>query len=266
MELKIERYLVLGGSGFIGTYLVNFLKLKGFEVTNIDVKESLYMDLKQLQISELDRYDGCFFLAWDVGGAKYINDMDKWTNQFENNIAIINNVIPQLRQSKIPFLFVSSQLAGVDLSPYSLTKQLGEGYCLTIPNCTIARQWNVYGSIENYNTRSHIISDLIHQARETGKITLLTTGIELRRFVHLQDLCRAYLMLLQNNLGEIYDVRSGEYISILELAKLVGEILNVPVVPGSKLGINPIVRDIKTVPNWEPAISLQQGLVNLING
>ena len=93
--------------------------------------------------------------------------------------------MPQLEKSKIPFLFVSSQLAGTDSSPYSITKYAAEQYCRNISNATIARQWNAYGSIETQDIRSHVVSDLITQAVNNNEIKLRTSGLEQRQFVHM---------------------------------------------------------------------------------
>jgi nucleoside-diphosphate-sugar epimerase len=79
-----------------------------------------------------------------------------------------------------------------------LTKKVAENYCLTLENCVVARQWNAYGSIEEYNIKSHVISDIILQALKDKVIRLLTTGTELRKFVHLDDICRGYLQLIND--------------------------------------------------------------------
>ena len=65
----MKSYLVLGGGGFIGTYLVNFLKKNGAKVNSIDIKNGAHHDLRVTKLLDLDDYDYCFFLAWDVGGS-----------------------------------------------------------------------------------------------------------------------------------------------------------------------------------------------------
>ena len=118
---KNTKYLVLGGEGLIGRNLVHFLRSRGNFVDNVDIKVSREQDLRKTKLSNLTSYSGCFFLAWDVGGSKYLNNKEYWSEQYQKNFALINNVLPKLETSKIPFLFISSQLAGTDNSPYSIS-------------------------------------------------------------------------------------------------------------------------------------------------
>ena len=184
----MEKYLVLGGEGFIGAALVNFLQKAGYAVDSVDCKSNPEHDLKKFQIDYLENYDGCFFLAWNVGGSKYLSKRETWKDQFSENISLMHNIFPQLTKSGIPFLFISSQLAGSDDSPYSITKLLGENYARTFQNAVVARQWNAYGSLEIKDVKSHVISDMILQAVSGKRIHLLTDGIELRKFIHLEDI------------------------------------------------------------------------------
>jgi nucleoside-diphosphate-sugar epimerase len=230
----------------------------------LDISENKKHDLRFLELEKLKDYDGCFFLAWDVGGSKYLNERNNWNSQFRNNIALINNVIPQIERSQIPFLFVSSQLAGVDESPYSLTKLLAENYCKTIKHCVIARQWNAYGTLEELNVKSHVVSDLIMSAITKKEINLLTNGQEKRKFVHISDICEAYLLMLNNHLGSIYDVSSEDFFTILEIAEMISKLTGAKININNKSGVNPKVLELPKVPGWKEKIDLKSGIEDLI--
>ena len=260
----MEKYLVLGGQGFIGTALVNFLRKAGYAVDSVDFKSNPEQDLKSLKIKNLENYDGCFFLAWNVGGSKYLGKLETWRDQFSENISLMHNVFPQMAKSGIPFLFVSSQLAGSDNSPYSITKLLGENYAQTFQNAVVARQWNAYGSIEIQDVKSHVISDMILQAVSDKRIQLLTNGVELRKFIHLEDICSAYLTLIKKHLGGVFDVSAGDFISILEVAQMIALETGAEVIPGIANGNNPRVVTSPRIPNWKPAVSLEVGIKKLI--
>jgi nucleoside-diphosphate-sugar epimerase len=264
LTLGMKKYLVLGGEGFIGSYLVSFLRQNGNEVDVIDFKTDTTQDLRYLKIKKLSFYDGCFFLAWNVGGAKYLNNKTTWQEQYSDNVALIHNVFPQLAKSAIPFLFVSSQLAGSDFSPYSITKLLGEKYALTLQNAVIARQWNAYGAIEESDIKSHVISDMISQAVRNREISLITTGEEERKFLHLQDICDAYIRLIQHHIGGIFDVAAGEPRTILEIAEIIASRTDARVVPGKSIGINPKVVEIPPIPNWTPKVEFLVGIEEMI--
>lgn len=258
------NYLILGGEGFIGTALQEFLIAEGHNADSIDFKSDLSQDLRYITIPNLPEFDGVFFLAWNVGGSKYLTDVTTWPSQFQDNIQLIANVFPQLIRSQTPFLFVSSQLAGNDKSPYSLSKQLAESYCSTQPQAVVARQWNVYGSPEEFDAKSHVISDFVWQALQNGKIKLMTDGNEKRKFIHLEDTVRAYLRMLQLHQGKIFDVSGGNFVSIYEVAELVAEFTGARLERGNERGFTPSVMELPSVPNWNPEVSLEAGIARLI--
>jgi nucleoside-diphosphate-sugar epimerase len=261
----MKSYLVLGGEGFIGKYFCNYLLNLGFNVKSIDYKSRPDNDLRHIELDRLDRFDACFFLAWDVGGSKYLNETSTWNAQFKNNVKLIANIIPQLENSQIPFLFVSSQLAGTDNSPYSLSKLIAENYCKTIKNCGIARQWNVYGQVEELDKKSHVISDLLHQAITKGEINMLTNGNELRKFIHLDDTCSAYLKIIEILGGNVFDVSTDTFISILDVALIISKLTGAKVIKGSSEGRNMIQSEVSKLPGWTPRITLEQGIKKMID-
>lgn len=261
----MKSFLVLGGEGFIGKYLCQFLLDLGYNVKSIDHKSRPDEDLRQIRLEELDKFDACFFLAWDVGGSKYLNKTSTWNTQFKNNIKLTSNIIPQLEDSQIPFLFVSSQLAGTDNSPYSLTKIIAENYCKTIKTCGIARQWNVYGQVEELGEKSHVISDLLYQAIIKGEIKLLTNGNELRKFIHLHDTCRAYIKIIESLGGNIYDVSADPFVSIFDVALIISRLTGAKLIRGTTNGSNLLQSEVSKLPNWNPKISLEQGIKRMID-
>jgi nucleoside-diphosphate-sugar epimerase len=264
LDKDMKRYLLLGGDGFIGRSLKKYLQDRGYEVDSLDIKTEPKHDLRQLRINELSRYSGCFFLAWNVGGSKYLGNLETWQAQYSDNVALMHNVFPQLGESEIPFLFVSSQLAGSDDSPYSTTKLLAEKYAQTFSNAVVARQWNVYGSVEKVDIKSHVISDLVIQAVSQKEIKLLTDGSEIRKFIHLDDVCDSYFTLINNHIGSVFDVSAGDYVSILEIAKLIARMTGATVIPGEVKGHNPNVKETLPIPDWKPTVDLETGIESLI--
>ena len=137
------RNLVLGSEGFIGTSLCAFLEKKGESVTHFDIKRGDHEDARfaELDLSDIDRV---YFLAWDVGGAKYLYKEDIQLGQLDWNLQLLQNVMRQLKRDKKPFLFVSTQLAEEYDTVYGATKRLGEIWTRLLDGLFI-RQWNVYG-------------------------------------------------------------------------------------------------------------------------
>ena len=104
METSKSHDLVIGSEGFVGSYLSNFLEKMGNYVSRIDIKRNIDEDVRfaQIDLSEIDRV---FFLAWDVGGAKYLYRDDTQIHQIDWNLRILLNLMPQLQSSHTPFVF-----------------------------------------------------------------------------------------------------------------------------------------------------------------
>lgn len=91
---------------------------------------------------------------------------------------------------------------------------------------------NLYGPYDNYHlTNSHVIPALIRKFHEakTKKMPFVKvwgSGIPLREFLHVDDLASAVLFSLENRLSDsLYNVGSGEEISIKALAELIKDII-----------------------------------------
>ncbi len=259
---KTIRNMVLGSEGFVGRPLCDYLRAAGEEVVPFDLKRGEHEDARRASIN-LDGIDRLYFLAWEVGGAKYLYRDDVQFRQLDWNLQLLLNVMPQLRAAKIPFLFVSSQLAQEYDTVYGVTKRLGEVWTHLLEGVRV-RLWNVYGNYESPNERSHVISDFVHQALEKGRIDMMTTGTEIRQFIYIDDACSAFHIGLRNRVQGVYDVSNFEWVSILDVARTISELTGAEVVPGSKVGSTPQTPMVGKIPGWHAAISLREGLSRMV--
>jgi nucleoside-diphosphate-sugar epimerase len=258
------KNLVIGSDGFIGNPFCEFLeKEKKETVIRFDLRNGQKEDARFAKLP-LDQADRIYFLAWDVGGAKYLYDPNSQAFQLDWNLKLLHNVMPQLATANKPFLFVSSQLAEEYDTVYGVTKRLGEVWTRLIPAGVFIRQWNVYGPVEATSERSHVIADFIDQAIKTGEIRMLTTGEERRQFIHVHDVCEAWYLALAQNLKRIHDVTSFEWVQVIEVAKLIGGLTGAKVIPGEMIGSTPITPIKGKIPGWFPKISLEEGLKKMV--
>ena len=182
---KIIKNLVLGSEGFVGSALCKYLENIGEEVVHFDIKRGKKEDARVAKLP-LNKVDRVYFLAWEVGGAKYLYKRDTQLLQLNWNVDLLQNVMTQLQKSKKPFIFISSQLAEDKDSIYGLLKRLGETWTKQIGG-TCVRLWNVYGELENMTERSHVAGDFVAQAILNGKIEMLTDGQGERQFIQTKD-------------------------------------------------------------------------------
>jgi nucleoside-diphosphate-sugar epimerase len=187
------KVTILGSSGQIGAYLTEYLRNKGHEVTEFDVANGEEQDLTKIPNTKLMHdirlADFVFFLAFDVGGSRYLKKYQHTYDFINNNTRLMANVFQYLAEYRKPFVFASSQMSNMSYSPYGVLKRVGELYTQTLNGLTV-KFWNVYG-VENDHEKSHVITDFIRRGFEEGEFEMLTDGTEERQFLYAEDCCEA---------------------------------------------------------------------------
>lgn len=270
------KHLVLGSEGQIGTHVTNYLKKKGEGVTHFDIVRTEDEDLRKynnkLLLKEVGNCDIVHFLAFDVGGSKY---MEKYQDSYDfisNNVKIMNNVFDVLKSYKKPFIFASSQMSNMNHSVYGRLKSIGESYTKAL-NGLIVKFWNVYG-YETDPEKSHVITDFIKKAKETGKIEMRTSGQEERQFLYGDD-CAECLYILSKKYKEIprdkhLHITSFEWTKIIDLAKIISKYFDgCEIIPDLNQKDN-IQKGIKNLPSdyilriWQPKTGINEGINKII--
>lgn len=270
------KHLVLGSGGQIGKSLTHYLKyVKKEDVLEFDIVNEPYQDLRQYRNPLLEQYmsdcDIVHFLAYDVGGAKYLEDnQDKFTF-INNNMLIMSNTFNLIQEYNKPFLFASSQMSELTHSSYGILKALGEKITKDLGGINI-RFWNVYGE-EDRGEKAHVITDFIRMAKEDGVIKMRTDGKESRQFLFAEDCSEAIWILSRsyNQLGNDtpYCITSYKWSTILEVAEIIKKLSGCKVVPGVEKDTTQ--RNAMNEPNlkinqwWQPKHTLEQGITKLYN-
>ena len=185
------KVAILGSSGQIGAYLTEYLRNKGHEVTEFDITNGEDQDLTKIPNTKLMHdirlADFVFFLAFDVGGSRYLKKYQHTYEFINNNTRLMANVFQYIAEYRKPFVFASSQMSNMSYSPYGVLKRVGELYTQTLGGLTV-KFWNVYG-VENDREKSHVITDFIRRGFEEGEFEMLTDGTEERQFLYAEDCC-----------------------------------------------------------------------------
>ena len=260
------RVLVLGSSGQIGSAVVPFLKLHGHEVIPFDIELNVNHDLRIHDNADLyelaEQVDYVVFLAFDVGGSKYLSSAQYNYKFIQNNLSIMKCVFDFISYSGLPLIFASSQMAGMLHSSYGNLKAIGEKATIALGGRYV-RFWNVYG-VEHDPLKSHVITDFIKQARLGNQIEMMTDGSEVRDFLYVDDACAAIEKLLQVNEVVGFDVASFEYTSILDVARIVAEFSGAKILPGLSKDSIQSGHQFDPSPEilslWQPKISLRDGI------
>ena len=191
---------ILGSAGQIGAYLSEYLKDKGHHVSSVDIVNGVQYDLRvtpNTVVENAIQYaDFVFFLAFDVGGSRYLK---KYQHTFEfvnNNTRMMANTFRLLGKHKKRFVFASSQMSNMSYSPYGVMKRVGELHTTALKGLTV-KFWNVYG-IEKDMEKAHVITDFIRKGFEDGQFEMMTDGTEERQFLYAEDCCEALETVMEN--------------------------------------------------------------------
>ena len=271
--MEAEKILILGSDGQIGKPLSRILGER-FEVRGIDLNFGPEDDLRREEVlagkllRQLRWCDLCIFLAFDVGGAKYLSASQNRFDFIHNNVSIMENVFAALSITGKPFLFASSQLALTRESTYGRLKMVGEAYTESLDGISL-RMWNVFGC-EEESQKSHVVSDFIHMAKE-GVIRMRTDGTEVRQMLHVEDYAGAILALIENFeelvMARVVNVSSFQNVTVMDIAEAVQKVVNpdCKIIKGNpaddlqcRLDLFP--DDSKLLYYWKPKLTLEEGV------
>ena len=120
-----------------------------------------------------------------------------------------------------------AKIAGIKLCE-SYNRQYGTRYFCVMPT-------NLYGPNDNYDlVSSHVLPALIRKAHEAKlrgnpKIVVWGTGTPRREFLHVDDLADACVFMMERDIGGgLYNIGSGEEVTIRELALIVTQEVGFP--------------------------------------
>lgn len=248
------KVVIAGGSGFIGSHIVEFWSGNEAEVHVID-------NLRSGDLENISGIPGVIFhegsitdrdLVFSVcKDADYIFDlaalvsvpesMEKPFETIEINTFGLLNLLDAAREYSAQKVVLSSSAAvygnnpvspqhtemkPMPLSPYGITKLSGEYYCAMYSkeygvNTVSLRYFNVYGPRQNPDSQyAAAIPIFIKRALNNEDITIHGDGGQTRDFIYVKDVVRANVLAATgNNLTGTYNVANGKSVSIKELAQ-----------------------------------------------
>ena len=265
MTRRLERLLVAGGAGFIGSNFVRLLRNErpGVEITVLD--KLTYAGNPQ-NLAEFEGQAGYRFVRGDICDRELV---DRLAGEVD---AIINFAAETHVDRSIldPFAFVETDVHGVAVlcdaalrhghqvfhlvstdevygdvaegrsreddafrprSPYAASKAGGEhlarAYAIThgLP-LLVTRGSNNYGP---FCYPEKLVSVLVTNALDDLPLPLYNDGSAVRDYLYVEDHCRALdLVLHEGEIGEAYNIGTGVETSGLEVAEAVLELVGKP--------------------------------------
>ncbi|MDP4180594.1 MAG: NAD(P)-dependent oxidoreductase [Bacillota bacterium] len=246
----MNKILITGGSGFIGSHLAKGLSKKGFEVSVYDIKpnnnnEIEYingdiLNYRRLKAAIKGKKIVCHLAAM-VGVEACLKDEEKVCR---TNIEGTQNVIRACAESGVEnLLFTSSSEVygegspfivldeGAKLNPISrygesklhgewLMKQFSENSNVKV---TVLRYCNIYGKRQR---KEFVVSIFINNVLENKPLRICGDGEQLRSFTYIDDAVEGTIkaLLRYETQFDVFNIGSSYNIKIKDLAKKIIEL------------------------------------------
>ena len=255
------KLLVTGGLGFIGSnFILDALKNTNYEILNVDAE---FYGSNHYNLIEVENSSKYSFVKGDITDKKLmetlISDCDCVVNFaaeshvdrsildptpfLNSNILGTFTILDIIKNQKKRLIHVSTdEVYGTILegsatentrfnpsSPYSASKASAEllinSYVKTYgADVVITRCTNNYGP-RQFNEK--LIPKTIGLSNENKKIPVYGTGTSIRDWIHVEDHCKAIMLVLEKGItGESYNISSSNEVSNLTLVTKILEILN----------------------------------------
>lgn len=290
------KVLVTGGSGFIGSHVVDKLRDKGVKVRVYDtVMPTFRDDIEYYQGSILDK-TALGFAIFDMDAVMHLAAVADVKDVFEDphyseaiNVRGTINVLEAARKSSVKRVIYGSTTwvysdADVDTvdettplhAPshlYTATKLAGEYYCQAYSKLyglefTILRYGIPYGP---RGRDGAVLPIFVKKALNGEPLTIAGDGSQFRKFVYVEDLAEGNVLALQSIAkNKIYNLDGKEKITIKQIAETIKEILGnvkielTPARPGDFSGKEISSKKAKDELGWEPKTSFKEGVIRYI--
>jgi UDP-glucose 4-epimerase len=298
----LQRIVVTGVAGFVGSNLARHLLQNGYSVRgldnlsagtleNVDQRVEFHqVDIRAPEVHPLlEGVDAIFHLA---AKTSLTDCLAKPLEAASINVEGTLNVLEAARKAKVrKFIYAdtSAEYEGIDEFPtteertrpigvYAASKHGGATFCESYQelygiNVTIVRYFNVYGPAQDWRrVVPPVMSSFIIRMLQGERPVIYGTGEKRRDFVYVDDVNDLHLVILEDDRanGKILNVGSGVNFSINEIYGLTDGLL--------KTGIRPIYKpdlpgeaqitlaDISAAKrlNWKPRVDIRDGLSRTI--
>lgn len=260
------KYLITGGSGFIGSHLAEKLLLYGNQVSIIDnlstgfrsnlggIEEKIFFKygsvLDHILVDQMvSESDFVVHLAASLGVFNIVNHpLDSLktnlrgteivleaSDKYRKPILIASTSEIYGKNNKVPLSEEDDRIIGHPLKSrwsYSEAKAVDEslGYFYFLENnlpVRIVRFFNTVGP-RQVGHYGMVVPRFVSSALKNEPIEVYGSGEQIRCFCHVDDAVKALLLVMESEqaVGQVFNVGNNQQISIMDLAKRVIELTN----------------------------------------
>lgn len=294
----MTRILVIGGSGFIGSHIVDSLLERDYQVRVLDMKPELYRSplpkvdyvrgsfcQEDVLAAALDRVDAVIHAASTTVPATANRDP---IHDIDSNLIGTVRMLQLMRERKIRrmvFLSSGGTVYGVPkteivtedhprapISSYGAVKTAIENYLhmeqhLHGLDYVALRASNPYGPRQGNTGLQGIIGTYLWRIAKGQPVEIWGDGTIVRDFIHVRDLAELTAISLEAPISGCFNAGSGEGASVNQIVELASRATGRSLTPVYKAGrgfdVPRVVLDItriKDATGWSPATPLDAGM------
>ena len=235
----MKKAVVVGGSGFIGSHVADYLSDNGYQVVIFDIVKSPWLRSDQdmvigdiLDTENLKKVINNSEVVYNSAALADLNQaVDQPIKTAEINILGNLNVLEACRVNKVKrFVYASTvYVYSREGGFYRCSKQSSEHYVEEYQKAygldyTILRYGSLYGPrADNTNGLFRIVDS----ALKTGKIQYKGDIESMREYIHVEDAAHASISILDQEFKNESIILTGqEPMRVFDLLKMLAEILN----------------------------------------
>lgn len=252
----MEKVMVTGGCGFIGSHIVDKLLDQSYEVIvvdnlktgkleNIDTNKVTFYNcditsLDFVKVVSETRPKYIIHQAAQVSVPESIKDIVYDTNvNIKGSINVIeaakNNGVKKIVFASSAAVYGEPQYLPVDinhdinpLSPYGLSKYTVEKYLKLAKDCygieyTVLRYSNVYGPRQDAQGEGGVVAIFSEKLSQNQDVTIFGNGEQTRDFIYVEDVANANVQALEKGNGLVLNVSTSQRVSLNNLFEIMKE-------------------------------------------
>lgn len=255
----MQKALVTGGAGFIGSHLVANLQEQGLDVRVLDdfsVGRRDYLTA-ETEVIEGDVRDAaaCLAACQDIDVVYHLaarvavrSSAEACFEDCDTNVVGTLRLLDAARQSKVRRVVLASSMAvysesspntliaedypAVPLSPYGVGKLAAEHYVRVLCEThgiehVILRLFNTYGPRQQYTPYVGVITIFVNRCLQGLPCTIFGDGQQCRDFVAVEDVAQAFCLAgtTPQAAGQTFNIGTGDSTSVKTLAEWIIEAL-----------------------------------------
>ena len=298
------KYIVTGGAGFIGSYIIKKLVARGDSVTVIDnlntgKEENLesvrnkivFLKDSVLNMSLLEKetrnVDGIFHQA---ALASVQDSFSKRDEYYDVNVKGTENILKLAKKNNFKVVYASSSSvygnpeqipikesdAKNPINPYAETKlkkeELAIKYSEMGAKVIGLRYFNVFGKGQS-KEYAGVLKLFLERIRDKLPPKVNGNGTQFRDFVYVEDVVNANILSMDSEISHgFFNVGTNSSITILDLAKIIIKSSGLhlepvfgPALKGDVQGTIANIDLIKEKIGWKPTVVLEEWIDEIIS-